>query len=82
MLNTLATKQDLANAAIDADSDVEDLSMTSNIEELKKRLEILTGQKPESSKNIKSRQKAQSGILKTGHRVFKSILLFIKKIFH
>ncbi|MEQ1825093.1 MAG: DEAD/DEAH box helicase [Pirellula sp.] len=43
LLETLASKQDLANAALDMDSDVESVEMSSGIADLKKRLEkILT----------------------------------------
>ncbi len=41
LLATLASKQDLANAAIDMDSDVTDVAMTSGMEDLKKRLEVI-----------------------------------------
>lgn len=43
LLETLAMKQDLALAAIDADSDVTEVQMQSGMEELKRRLERLLG---------------------------------------
>lgn len=41
LLTTLASKQDLANAAIDMNSDVTEVEMTSGMEDLKKRLEVI-----------------------------------------
>ena len=47
MLNTLSMKHELAQAALDPDSDVDQLSFGSGIEELKKRMEVLLGAVPE-----------------------------------
>jgi SNF2-related domain/Helicase conserved C-terminal domain len=41
LLTTLASKQDLADASIDMDSDVTEVAMTSGMEDLKKRLEVI-----------------------------------------
>jgi SNF2 family DNA or RNA helicase len=46
MLSTLSAKQTLALAALDPDSTVKEVSLTGNIEELKRRLEVLIGEKP------------------------------------
>lgn len=46
MLETLATKQELANAAIEMASDVQHVEMTSGMEDLKKRLEVILTPKP------------------------------------
>jgi superfamily II DNA/RNA helicase len=46
MLRTLALKKDLANAALDPDSDVMKVDLKAGIDELKKRLELLLAQKP------------------------------------
>lgn len=43
LLATIMTKRDLALAALDADSDVNEIQMKSNGDDLKKRLEILLG---------------------------------------
>ena len=43
LLATLAAKQDLALAALDAESDVDEVRLTSGMEELKRRLEVLLG---------------------------------------
>ncbi len=47
LLATLLTKRDLALAALDADSDVDQIEMKSNSDDLKKRLEILLGARAE-----------------------------------
>jgi len=47
LLDTLAMKQDLAIAALDAESDVSEVQLRSGMEELKRRLERLLGEKPE-----------------------------------
>lgn len=49
LLGTLSAKKDLALAALDLDSEVDEVSMVSGTEELKNRLEILLGAKPEAS---------------------------------
>jgi hypothetical protein len=41
LLDTLASKQDLADAAIDFESDVSEVAMTSGMEDLKRRLEVI-----------------------------------------
>ncbi len=41
LLDTLASKQDLADAAIDMQSDVTEVAMTSGMEDLKRRLEVI-----------------------------------------
>lgn len=41
LLNTLASKQDLADASIDFNSDVNEVAMTSGMEDLKRRLEVI-----------------------------------------
>jgi hypothetical protein len=46
MLKTISAKHDLALAALDVGSDVNEVMMTSGVEELKRRLEVLLGSKP------------------------------------
>ncbi len=48
LLATLMTKRDLALAALDADSDVNQIEMKSNSDDLKRRLEILLGAKADA----------------------------------
>ena len=46
LLGTLAAKRDLAIAALDVESEVSEVTLESGMEELKKRLERLLGEKP------------------------------------
>lgn len=48
LLGTLAAKQDLALAALDAESDVDEVRLESGMEELRRRLEVLLGAQPEA----------------------------------
>jgi hypothetical protein len=47
LLGTLAAKRDLSEAVLDPDSDVEAVDMLSSLEELRQRLEVLLGARPE-----------------------------------
>ena len=51
LLGTLAAKHELAQAVLDPDSDVEAVDLTSNVEELRGRLEGLIGARPEATAN-------------------------------
>jgi SNF2 family DNA or RNA helicase len=48
LLTTLSAKKDLALAALDVDSDINEISLVSGAEELRNRLEILLGAKPQA----------------------------------
>lgn len=48
LLATIAAKKDLALAALDADSDVDEVQLESGMQELKSRLEVLLGSRPEA----------------------------------
>lgn len=48
LLATIAAKKDLALAALDADSDVDEVQLQSGMQELKSRLEVLLGARPET----------------------------------
>ncbi len=48
LLGTLSAKHELALAALDPDSDVDSVELVSNMEELKRRMEILLGAEPEA----------------------------------
>ena len=48
MLVALDDKRNLALAALDSESEVDELTMVSGMEEMKRRLEILIGAKPEA----------------------------------
>lgn len=48
LLQTLSAKHELARAALDTDSEIDAVDLHSGMEELKRRLEILLGAKPEA----------------------------------
>jgi hypothetical protein len=48
LLNTLSAKHELALAALDPDSDVTQVDLVSGMDELRSRLEVLLGAKPEA----------------------------------
>lgn len=48
LLGTLAAKHELSLAALDSQSDVDEIDLVSGIDGLKKKLEVLLGAKPES----------------------------------
>jgi superfamily II DNA or RNA helicase len=56
LLATLAAKKELALAALDADSDVDEVDLATGMEELKSRLEVLLGAKPEAPVDETARQ--------------------------
>ena len=58
LLTTLSAKHELALAALDAESDVDVVDMVSGMEELKRRLEVLLGAKPEAP--VDESQKAET----------------------
>ncbi len=57
LLGTLSAKQELALAALDPTSDVTQIDMVSGIEELKRRLEVLLGTRPDAA--VDESRKAQ-----------------------
>lgn len=63
MLLTLATKKDLYMAALDQESDADMVNITTGVDDLKKRLEILLGVKPpvpvDESERIKVEEEAK-----------------------
>ena len=56
LLNTLSAKHDLALAALDADSDVSQVDFQSGVEELRRRLEVLLGAKPEAPVDVTKKE--------------------------
>ena len=48
LLNTLSAKRNLAIAALDPDSDVAQVDLTTGVDELRRRLEVLLGAHPEA----------------------------------
>jgi superfamily II DNA or RNA helicase len=60
LLATLSAKHELAAAVLDPDSDLRTVELTSGIEELKRRLELLLGAKPEAAPDLSVRQRAEA----------------------
>jgi superfamily II DNA/RNA helicase len=52
LLETLAAKRELALAALDAESEVDAVDLASGVEELKRRLEVLLGARPEAPVDV------------------------------
>jgi superfamily II DNA/RNA helicase len=71
LLTTLAAKKDLALAALDASSEITEVSTTSSADELKARLEILLGAKAEANidKTEEARQREAARTQERRHRV-------------
>jgi len=70
-LTTLDAKRDLALAALDANSDVDAVSLASGAEALKARLEILLGARTEAPDDVSMQRqemdRVRSGIRRDGH---------------
>lgn len=58
LLATIAAKKELALAALDADSGVDQVDLASGMDELKSRLELLLGARPEAPLDESTRQKS------------------------
>jgi hypothetical protein len=56
-------KHELAAAVLDLDSDLEDVQLASGMEELKRRLEMLLGAKPEAPPDMSVRERAEAAVL-------------------
>ena len=59
LLNTLAAKRQLALAALDPDTDVTSVDLASGIDELKVRLEVLLGTKPDAAVDVDRKEEAE-----------------------
>jgi len=59
LLATLSAKKELALAALDPDSDISSVDLVSGAEELKRRLEILLGAKPQAQLDRTQQQQQQ-----------------------
>jgi len=71
LLGTLASKQELFLAALDPEADVTTVSLASGIDELKKRLEVLLGEKPDApvDESMKSETEAEAETLARKDRI-------------
>jgi hypothetical protein len=59
MLNTLEAKRELALAALDLESEVNEVAISGGIEVLKRRLEVLIGEKPPAPVDESRRQEVE-----------------------
>ncbi len=62
LLNTLSAKHDLALAALDAESDVDQVDLAGGIEELRRRLEVLLGARPEAPSDKSLRHESELAV--------------------
>ena len=70
LLGTLASKKELALAALDVDSEVDTVDMASGMDELKGRLEVLLGAKPEAPVDVSTQDASNQAIreISAAHR--------------
>jgi len=59
LLTTLSAKNELALAALDMESDVREVALESGMEELKRRLEVLLGAKPDAAVDESEKHRRQ-----------------------
>ncbi len=71
LLATLSAKHELALAALDVDSEIEKVDMASGMEELKRRLELLLGAKPEAptDESVKADRRQEAELMARRERV-------------
>jgi ERCC4-related helicase len=62
LLATIAAKKDLALAALDVESSVEEVQLQSGLQELKSRLEVLLGSRPEAPAAESQRKQVKEAI--------------------
>ena len=89
LLVTLAAKHELALAALDPNSEVSALDMASGMEELKRRMELLLGARPEApvDQSVKTRkeeavlvQERRDQIATAGGQLLSSALAFLTEL--
>ena len=89
LLTTLSAKNDLALAALDPDASVKTVSFAGGIEELKRRLEVLLGAKPEAppDESKKAEVEREAGLLQrkekmaeAGGRLLEAAFAFVGEI--
>ena len=59
LLATLSAKHELSRAVLDPDSDTTRVDMATGMEELKRRLEILLGEKPDAAEDESMREQVE-----------------------
>jgi hypothetical protein len=85
LLATLSSKRDLALAALDADSQVTDVDVRTQAEDLKEKLEILLGAKPDAPvdrtvKEAASLATANERLARTGRALLEAAFDFLGEI--
>lgn len=68
LLATLSSKKDLALAALDSESDVDEVTMTSGTEQLKNRLEVLLGAKPAAPLDVSKKEDEKIAVAESERR--------------
>lgn len=68
LLKTLSAKHQMALAALDSSSTIDEVSVESGMEELKRRLEVLIGAKPDAAVDVSSRESLESAAKETAVR--------------
>jgi superfamily II DNA or RNA helicase len=68
LLATLSAKHDLALAVLDPDSQVEAVDMLSNMEELRRRLEVLLGARSEAGADLREREAREAELAQRARR--------------
>jgi superfamily II DNA or RNA helicase len=88
MLATLGAKQELSLAVLDPDSALNEVSLSAGVEELRRRLEVLTGAVPEAPVN-ESRRRAETeeaarvrrdGVARAGGTLLSAAFSFVGEI--
>jgi len=68
LLDTLAAKQELATAALDINSDTDEVQLNSGIDELRRRLEKLLGKQPDAPIDVSLQQAAEAELQRLGRQ--------------
>jgi len=86
MLSTLSAKKDLALAALDPESTVKEVALTGNIDELRRKLEVLIGVKPpapvDESEKLRAetqRKERQEKIALAGGELLTAAFAFVRQ---
>jgi hypothetical protein len=69
LLATLSAKHELASAVLDPDSDLREVQLASGMDELKRRLEVLLGAKPEGDPDVSQAREVEATLAERKARV-------------
>ena len=71
LLTTLSAKAELATAALDVDSDINEVNLMSSVEDIRQRLEILLGAKPEGplDESVKQQRQHEAEVLQRREKI-------------